>query len=226
MIKNLGLFLLCFNLKTVALACGNDFNKNGVINSQDTVLFRNYLATQNLRGDINGNGSVNAQDTVLFRNSIGTQPICAPENYNFTGEVRDINYFPNPPEQYSGNGSESEIKSCSINGKSLSLAIEVNSLKINTTLSNYTGPKIYNMAITTGNKIEVEILGHDYYYNWYADLYISNDPEFTPVNCFLDVKTQSYGVITGRGYCKNLVGVASAGNYFATFNFNFTCNLD
>jgi len=54
--------------------CDADLNNNGVVNAQDTVLFRARLGTADPDADFNGNGTVNAQDTVLFRSLLGAPP--------------------------------------------------------------------------------------------------------------------------------------------------------
>jgi len=55
-------------------ACDGDLNNNGVVNAQDTTLFRSLLGTADPVADLNHNGVVNAQDTVLFRRMLGGAP--------------------------------------------------------------------------------------------------------------------------------------------------------
>jgi uncharacterized repeat protein (TIGR03806 family) len=54
--------------------CDGDLNNNGVVNAQDTTLFRNRLGTSDPVADLNHNGTVNAQDTTIFRGLIGKLP--------------------------------------------------------------------------------------------------------------------------------------------------------
>lgn len=54
--------------------CDGDLNNNGVVNAQDTVIFRSRLGTGDAAADLNHNGVVNAQDTVIFRTLLGGPP--------------------------------------------------------------------------------------------------------------------------------------------------------
>jgi len=54
--------------------CDADLNGNGVVNAQDTVIFRSRLGSGDADADLNGTGSVNAQDTVIFRSLLGAAP--------------------------------------------------------------------------------------------------------------------------------------------------------
>jgi hypothetical protein len=54
--------------------CDADLNDSGVVNAQDTGLFRSRLGTSDPDADLNGNGTVNAQDTGLFRALLGAAP--------------------------------------------------------------------------------------------------------------------------------------------------------
>ncbi|MBL8200438.1 MAG: thrombospondin type 3 repeat-containing protein [Chromatiales bacterium] len=59
--------------------CDGDLNNDGVINSQDTTLYRQQLGQPSLapgynKADINANGSVNSQDTTMFRQLLGLPP--------------------------------------------------------------------------------------------------------------------------------------------------------
>jgi hypothetical protein len=59
--------------------CDADLNHNGIVNAQDTTLFRQQLgkaspAPKYNLADLNCNGAVNAQDTTLFRGLLGLPP--------------------------------------------------------------------------------------------------------------------------------------------------------
>ena len=54
--------------------CDADLNDNGIVNAQDTTIYRSRLGTSDADADLNGNGTVNAQDTVIFRSLLGTAP--------------------------------------------------------------------------------------------------------------------------------------------------------
>jgi len=59
--------------------CDGDMNQNGIVNSQDYVLFRQQFGQPSVaptynKADINANGVVNSQDYVLFRVLVGSPP--------------------------------------------------------------------------------------------------------------------------------------------------------
>jgi len=59
--------------------CDADLNHNGIVNAQDTTLFRQQLgkaspAPKYNLADLNCNGVINAQDTTLFRGLLGLPP--------------------------------------------------------------------------------------------------------------------------------------------------------
>jgi hypothetical protein len=54
--------------------CDGDLNNNGIVNAQDTVIFRGRLGTGDAAADLNHSGAVNAQDTVIFRGLLGKAP--------------------------------------------------------------------------------------------------------------------------------------------------------
>jgi hypothetical protein len=54
--------------------CDADLNDSGVVNAQDTTIYRSRLGTSDADADLNGNGTVNAQDTVILRSLLGAAP--------------------------------------------------------------------------------------------------------------------------------------------------------
>jgi hypothetical protein len=60
-------------------ACDADLNNNGIVNAQDTTLFRQQLGQPSplpnrKPADLNCNGAINAQDTTIFRGLLGLPP--------------------------------------------------------------------------------------------------------------------------------------------------------
>jgi hypothetical protein len=59
--------------------CDADLNDNGMVNAQDTILFRSQLGQPSIgpvynSADLNCNGVVNSQDTALYRGLLGSPP--------------------------------------------------------------------------------------------------------------------------------------------------------
>jgi hypothetical protein len=66
------------NLANAANSCDADFDKNGIVNSDDVTLFRAAIGTSNMNYDLNKNGYVNAQDLIELRKLLGQTCVVAP----------------------------------------------------------------------------------------------------------------------------------------------------